>query len=351
MRTQRVELEQIAAPENLLEAAWRAARGKRDRSDVAIFMARLEGNLTMLAEDIMTGRVPYVRDRVFTIRDPKVRNIQAACFADRVLHHAILRVSEHSFETAMVDSCYACRPGKGVHLAVARVQENLRKYPWFVKIDIEGYFANIQHATLKEMLARRFCGTGFLALLGRIIDGEVKSEGRAKGLRLGFRSGLPIGALTSQHFANLYLSSADRWLLERPEVHAHARYMDDIVWWGFEPDALKAGLLALRDKLQDELGLTVKPQSIQIQRSAQGMSYCGFRVRPGVVLASRRKLRRYVQAATGMTQERLRAVVHTDATERQGQRRSDELLATLASCQSERWRQRFWAEQLWGERT
>jgi len=326
MKRALIRLEDLAAWPNLLLAAHKAARGKRQRAEVAAFLAHLPARLAELGQSILNGGAPLGEYRSFLIHDPKRRLIHAAVFPDRVLHHAILNLAEPVFERTLVDSSYACRPGKGVHRAVARVRENLCRHGWYAKIDVDGYFPSIPHAPLKALLARRFKGAGFLALLGRIIDAH---SGPAPG------QGLPIGSLTSQHFANLYLDSADRLLLDHPGIRAHVRYMDDILWWADSAAPLHDSLARLEAHL-GERGLRVKPASIQIQPSRQGVSYCGFRIRQGVILASRRKLRRYRQ---GMD----RLLEQSESLDSLAvQRQATVIEATLAHTVSLDWRRRYW---------
>ena len=282
MQRLRIELSDLATWENLLLAVWKAARGKRQRHDVAQFIAGLENCLQALARDIVNGVVPYGLYRHFHIHDPKLRLIHAACFEDRVLHHAIMNLAESVFERSLVPTSYACRPGKGVHRAIVQVQHNLRRYPWYVQLDIDAYFPSIDHKLLYGLLQRRFKGEGFMALLGRIIDSYHAKQGK----------GLPIGSLTSQHFANHYLNGADRFLLNAKTVGSMVRYMDDIIWWCHDKLSAKQTLTELGDFLQDELSLTIKPNT-QINRSSHGVTYCGFRVLPGTVLLTPRKKRRY----------------------------------------------------------
>ena len=327
MQRDAISLNDLAARDNLLLAVWKAARAKRARPAVLRFLADLDARIDALAHDIVGERAPLGRFRRFTIHDPKRRVITAACFADRVLHHAILNLAEPRFERMLVDSCFACRPGKGVHAAALVVQRNLQRWPWFVQVDVDGYFPSIDHEVLKALLARRFKGEGFLALLGRIIDGGAgDSAGR----------GLPIGALTSQHFANAYLDAADRMLVGHRDVRAHVRYMDDIVWWCPTRAAALASLEELGLFLWRERRLRLKPAA-HIGRSAQGLAYCGYRIRPGVVLASSRKLSRH---RAGLARLQL-AQATGAATPAQAQRAYDALLAALAGAQTLGFRQRL----------
>jgi RNA-directed DNA polymerase len=330
MKRQAIQLADIAERKNLELALWRAAQGKRDRTEVIAFFKHFDANMNLLAANILSNQSPTGTFRSFTIHDPKVRQIHAACFADRVLHHAILNLTEHVFEQTLVATTFACRPDKGVHQAVVLVRRNLQRFQWYAKIDIDSYFASINHTRLMLILSKKFKGAGFLAMLSRLID---STPGQ----------GLPIGSLTSQHFANLYLDGADRFLTETCKALGHVRYMDDILWWGDSPHILKGQLAQFKVYLCEELGLTAKPSSIQIQPSSKGVSYCGYRIQCGEIFASRRKLRRYAQNSE----------VHTEAFEAgvwsasHVQRAADGLAATLAHCQTADWRAKFWAARNW----
>lgn len=327
MKRTAISMTDLASRDNLLSATWKAAKGKRHRPAVARFVGNLDASLDRLADDILNERAPVGRYRQFTIRDPKQRVITAACFADRVLHHAILNLAEPRFERMLVGTTYACRPDKGVHAAAIEVQRNLRRFPWVVQVDVAGYFPSIDHDVLKALLARRFKGVSFLALLGRIIDaGATDTPGR----------GLPIGALTSQHFANAYLDGADRFLLARPDVQAHVRYMDDIVWWCPTHSAALASLDGLQRFLRDERRLRLKP-GVRVGRSSEGLSYCGFRIRAGVVLASSRKLSRYRSGMATVQAALKRGAV----SEGEAQRTLDTLLAMLVGARTTTFRQRM----------
>jgi hypothetical protein len=284
MKRIRIDLEDIAEQKNLTLALHRAARGKRLRPDVAAFLARADSALNQLNHDILARRMPLGRFRSFQILDPKKRMIHAACFPDRVFHHAVMNQAGPVLERAMGPNSFACRPGMGVHKAVRKVQKNLQKYSWYVKIDIKGYFADIRHDLVLQVLLRRFKGQEFRLQLQRILDSYATAP----------NMGLPIGSLTSQYFANFFLNDLDQLLDNDQRVRAQVRYMDDIVWW---TDSKKTAKAVLRDVdcwLRELRGLTIK-NTVQIQPVKQGITWCGFRVCQGTIRLSRRRKRNFQQ--------------------------------------------------------
>lgn len=328
-----IPLEAIAEYNNLSLALYLAARGKRHQTEVAAFLDRSDRHLATLADAILNHQAPVGAHRSFYIHDPKRRLIHAACFADRVLHHAIMNLAEPRFEQALVPTSFACRKGLGVHAAVAHLQSLLRQHAWVVQVDVDGYFPSIPHDRLNALVARRFKGQGYLDLMARII-----AVGTPDASRPGV--GLPIGALTSQHLANAFLGEADRFLLQGPArswVQGHVRYMDDIVWTCASRADAQASLAALRSYMADTLGLRLKDRVI-LRPASEGLLFCGFKVKPGVVLAGPRKQRRYRQA--------VRRIVRADASglysESDLQRAVDLADATLAHTQSTMFRRRVW---------
>jgi hypothetical protein len=326
----RIDLAEVAARDNLLLAVARALRGKRHRPAVQAWLAQLEAELAALAAGILHGSLPQAPHRRFTIHDPKTREISAAPLAERVLHHALMNLAEPRFEAMLVPDSYACRPGKGVHAAVAALQQQLRRWRegWWLQMDVQAYFASIDHARLLALLARRFKGDGVLALMARIVH---------HGAAPGATAGLPIGSLTSQHFANAYLDAADRWLLARPEVLAHVRYMDDIVVCAASREAAQALHADFAPWLLAEWGLTLKPP--RLGRCAAGLLFCGHRVRPGVILPSPRRMQRYRAGA-----QRWWRAVQAGAAAPDAWRALEVLQATLAHTASAGFRRSVWAQ-------
>lgn len=324
MKRQTVTLAELADWHRLCAAAQRAARGKRDRSAVQQYFANFEANTSVLRHALLDGQLPCGQFRAFVIRDPKRRVIHAAPFADRVAHHALIACIGEPLDRWQPDTSYACREGKGVHAAVAFAQRQSRRWPVYLKLDISGYFEHIDHAILRELLACRLKGEGVF----RLIDSVLASHHTVAG------KGLPIGALSSQHFSNCYLVPADRWAIAQPQTAAHCRYMDDTVLWCRSlADArnLAKGYSAF---VSDRLQLQIKTPVIQ--HSTQGLGFCGVRVFAHRLLASRRRLRRYKSRLFHWES----MWVHGELSDGQLQRNADAVLASLLPVQSLKWRQR-----------
>ncbi len=284
-RRSSVGIDEIASPDTLAWALWRAACGKRHRPEVQALTDDVAASVEGLAEAIRAGAAPLGRYTSFTIFVPKERRILAPCFADRVVHHAMMRHMEPVLDRALVDDCFACRRGRGTLAAVHRAQHHLRRFDCYVQIDIRGYFASIDHALLMSVLGRRFKHPDLLALCRRILARAPVPVG----------VGLPIGALTSQHFANAYLAALDRYLLETLRVRGMVRYMDDVVWWVDGRQQARDSLAAVRHFLTQRRRLEVKPNA-RIGWSRQGLSFLGLRIRRGSIRLGPRRRRRYAAA-------------------------------------------------------
>lgn len=251
MKSSRITLERIADPENLREGFLKAARGKAHRTAVIAFRERLDDELADLGYRLLTGSVEVGVYQSFVIHEPKQRRIHAPSFCERVLHHAILNVCEVDFERWQINDSFACRRGKGREAAIRRAQQFAGKGEWFLKLDIAKYFDSIPHATLVKQTNRHFRNTGVRSLWQKIIHGYATESGR----------GLPIGALTSQHLANFYLTPLDRFIKEQLRIHCYIRYMDDMVLWGAKEE-LSAALKRIAAFITENLGLSLNPSGL-----------------------------------------------------------------------------------------
>jgi hypothetical protein len=273
--------DRIVDRENLRQAFYRASRGKRRRPDVEAFAANLEANLRHMACEIESGSSPVGRYQQFTIHDPKRRVITAPCFPERVLHHAIMNVCEPYFERFLIADTFACRHGKGRIAALHRAVQFSGRYAVAMKLDMRKYFDSVSHHILFEKLSQRFKDHRLLALFRLIIESHGATAGR----------GLPIGSLTSQHFANFYLGWFDRFVKQQLRVRGYVRYMDDCVLWADDRPTLATCDTQSRGFLRAELDLQSKTLSIVTVR--HGFDFLGCRVYPDHLKLNQRSRRRF----------------------------------------------------------
>jgi len=269
--------EQVVDRENLRLAFSKTLRGKRSRSDARRFVVKLDENLDWMRLTLVRGDFPLGVHLQFTIFDPKERLITAPCFRERVLHHAITNVCEPVFERWLIADSFACRRGKGRLAALSRARSFAARFPFFLKFDVRKYFSSISHEILCDKLERLFKDKPLLELLNRIITGFEASPGR----------GLPIGSLTSQHFANFYLGWFDRFVKERLRVKGYVRYMDDCALWGASSVEMRGWLQDARGFLSTQLALDLKAHPY-INRSSHGLDFLGCRVFPDRLMLNRR---------------------------------------------------------------
>jgi len=275
----------IVAFDNLLAAERRAARGKRDRPAVQRFEFHLERELILLQQELREGAYrpgPFVS---FEVQDPKRRAICAAPFRDRVVHHAVCDVLESVFERRAIQDSYACRNGKGSHAAIARAQAFARRWPYVLKCDVRRFFASVDHGTLRALLARLFKEPALVGLLDRMIDHGPPDT--PPGL------GLPIGNLTSQHFANLYLGELDHHVKDRLAVRGYLRYMDDCLFFGADKPSLHLLHAEVRSFLRERLRLDLKPIATPVMPVTEGIGFLGFRLYPDTIRLNQRTRKRF----------------------------------------------------------
>lgn len=281
-----------------LQAAWEAARkGKRYKIDVIKFAANWEENLIDLQNQLIWNTWRPLGFRSFPVYEPKHRLIEAPYFTDRIIHHALHRVVEPIFDKTFIHDSFACRKGKGIHQAVRRVQQQLRQAqktdrPLYVlQADIKGYFRHIQHYTLKQLIARKIKDKQVLRLWSHIID-----AGGAYGV------GQPIGALSSQLEANIYLDALDHYCKDDLGIQHYARYMDDWLIIGHDRSDLHRLKDHLEGWLKTELGLELSKWSIY--PATHGINWAGYRtwathIKPRKRNIQRAKRRMKAQARRG----------------------------------------------------
>ncbi len=274
-------LKQIAETKNLYLAWIKSKRGKPKKADVIGFEKNIDSNLKTLQGQLLSGAVETGNYHYFTIIDPKVRKICAASFPERVLHHAIMNICDSVFEKHLISDTYATRKNKGTYAALNRARHFSIKYKFFVKLDIRKYFDSIHHHILKNQLTNMFKDQQLLLIFDKIINSYDVEKNK----------GVPIGNLTSQYFANHYLSVADHFAKEKLQITGYVRYMDDMLLFGNDKSELLTKMNEFIDFVQTKLKLNFKP--IVHGNTLAGIPFLGYRLFPFTIKLNQRSKQRF----------------------------------------------------------
>lgn len=320
MRRQYDILERFASFEALHQAHIRARKGKRERAEVMRFSQNLEPELLQLSRQLHSGTFRTGRYRLFRVFEPKERTVAALPYRDRVVHHALISEIEPLFEKTFHHDSYACRPGKGMHAGADRAQQFLRQVQrgsgriYVLKADISKYFDSIDHGVLKRLIRRKIGCPATLAVCDEVIDSAAVIGDLAP-------KGLPLGNLTSQLWANIYLHELDDFVKHGLREKRYLRYMDDFCVVHHDKAHLQRIRRDIEHFLWDQLRLTTnhKTQVFPVaQYRGRGLDFLGYkiwphhrRVRKDSVLRMRKKMRKmqrqYARGDIGL--DDVRAVV------------------------------------------
>ena len=277
---------QVVEFENLWQASRQAQRGKRFRDNVLAFNYNLESELLQLQRGLVEKTYQPGEYRTFKIEDPKSRLISAAPYRDRIVHHALCNVIVPLIERSLVPDTYANRLGYGTHRALKRFTQFARSKRYILQCDIRKYFPSIDHAILKALLRQKIKCRDTLWLIDTIIDASNPQPvvidyfpGDDLLTPLQRRKGLPIGNLTSQFFANVYLSGFDHFVKEQLKIRCYLRYVDDFAVFGDDRQLLAEVRIAMESYLET-LRLRIHPIKSQLFETQHGANFVGFRILP-----------------------------------------------------------------------
>jgi hypothetical protein len=300
----------------LLEAYYRCRKNKRRTYNALAFEVDFEANLVALWREINEGTYRPGKSIAFIVNKPVKREIFAADFRDRIVHHLIISKLNPLFEALFIYDSYACRTGKGTLFGISRLDRfirqasnNYRRDAYILKLDIRGFFMHINVATLYakllEFIEQRYVGSDkdLLIRLTKVVLFNNSSQNCViKGARnrwddlprdksLFYSSpncGLPIGNLSSQVFANFYLNSFDHFVKKECGIRFYGRYVDDFVLVHEDGQYLRALIPVIRSYLAGELGLQLHPNKIYLQRYEKGVGYLGAVIKPGRIYVGKR---------------------------------------------------------------
>jgi RNA-directed DNA polymerase len=273
MKVARFLFEKLVSRENLFRCWDQFKRGKRKRKDVQIFERHLEDNIFQLQHDLQTLQYFHSPYSQFYITDPKLRHISKASVRDRLVHHIVYETLVPVLDRTFIFHSLSCRIGKGTHFGITALHEMIRKCSangaktvFALKMDVRRFFDTINHHILKTLLRKRIQDQKLLHIVDLIIDG-FKLEGDR---------GIPLGNVTSQLFANVYLHELDDFIKQVLREKYYLRYCDDFIILSTQKDHLKSILTSIKFFLKDSLHLELHPQKVNLRKVTQGIDFVGY---------------------------------------------------------------------------
>ncbi len=285
MKTYKNLYEKVSSLENLERAFRKARRGKSKKQYVIAFENNLKNELQQLHNELTSFTYQPQQLKRFIVRDPKTRTIHASNFRDRVVYHALVNILEPIFEQSFIYDSYASRKGKGTHNALLRFDIFKRKVSrngkllhehfdnnhiigYAFKADIKKYFDTVDHEILMNIIGKKIQDKNVFWLIKRILnnfDTNIKGKG------------MPLGNLTSQFFANVYLTQLDYFVKYKLQVKYYIRYVDDFIIL----DVNKSKLVEYQERIRDHLAalkLELHPDKSKIIPLRNGVSFVGYRI-------------------------------------------------------------------------
>ena len=308
MKTYKNLFERICCFKNLHSAYLKARKCKRYRDYVLELSYRLEENLLRLQRELLNQTYHHGPYREFVVSDSKKRRIKAAPFRDRIVHHALCNIIEPIFDKGFTHHSYACRYGKGTHKTIKKLQKYIEKLDRFrerrqenaplktycLQGDISKYFDSIDHQVLLELIKKKIGDQKTIWLIEEIL-GSCYSRKIYKNLFDVKKVGIPIGNLTSQLFANIYLNKLDQFVKHQLKIKYYLRYMDDFLILDFSKNKLHQIKSRLQKFLKNELRLELNPRKINIFPIKNGIYFLGYCIFRDYKLLRKDTVRRFIK--------------------------------------------------------
>lgn len=278
--------------ENLFQAWEEFRKGKKKKKDVMFFERNLEDNLFSLYLKLVSKTYRHGGYEDFYVTDPKRRHIHKAAVSDRIVHHLLYKYLYLLFDKTFIYDSYSCRLEKGTHKGVLRLERFLRKASnnyskdsWALKLDIKKFFANVDHEILLNLLRRKTEEEDILGLLKEVIQSFCTEKGK----------GIPLGNLTSQVFANIYMNQLDQFIKHELKIKYYLRYADDFVIIGSERKELEDYIEPIAGFLKENLKLQLHPNKMIIRKLSWGIDFCGYIILPHYILPRTKTKRRIIK--------------------------------------------------------
>ena len=279
--------------ENIFQAWEEFRKEKRKKHDVQVFERDLEDNLFKLHFALKNKRYKHGGYFEFYVNDPKRRHIHKAEVCDRIVHHLLYKYLYELFDKTFIFDTYSCRLNKSTHRAVRQLESFSRKLSknctqnfWSLKLDIRQFFASVDHEILYGLINKRIKDEDILWLVGEVIKSYTSSEVEKQYIEVLDKTrtisdvGIPLGNLTSQIFANIYLNELDQFIKHNFRIKYYLRYADDFIILDSDREFLLQCFNTLTQVLPDKLELELHPAKISIRKFSWGLDFCGYVVLP-----------------------------------------------------------------------
>ena len=297
--------------QNLLIAYYQCRKRKRKTINAAKFELNFEERLLKLEQELKTHIYEPGQSICFVVTEPKSREVFAADFRDRVIHHLLVIYLEPIWEKKFIYHSYACRQNKGAHYAIKNLKKFLKKSSnnfsepsYYLQADVAAFFMSIKKDILFNLIQRHTKHLDILWLTKQIIFQDPTKNFYQKGnpklfnlipshkslFKIPKHQGLPIGNLTSQFFANVYLNELDQFIKHQLKIKYYLRYVDDIVILHQNPKQLQIWHKQINQFLKDNLKLHFHPKKTTLQSIYQGINFVGFIVKPHYSLVRKKTI-------------------------------------------------------------
>jgi len=299
----------MIAYEQLFRCYINCRKNKRNTLNQLAFEIDADINLLRLQEELNNRTYQPGPSICFVLEKPKLREVFAATFRDRIVHHVLIEYLSGICEPRFIHDSYACRPGKGTHAAIGRLQKfcrsitgNNTRRAYYMQLDVRSFFVEINKEILEKLVKKQTDNEHMLWLTNMIIwndcalNCQITRGGdlinRIPAHKTLFKAprhkGLPIGNLTSQFFANLYLNELDHFIKRQLKCRFYVRYMDDLVLLSESKEQLQNWMISIEEFLNDHLDLVLHPTKRIIAPISNGIDFVGYIVRPEYVLVRKR---------------------------------------------------------------
>ncbi len=313
--------EDLFSFKNLYKAYLGCRENKRTTDHAAKFEMSFESELLKLRDELKSHTYQPGPSICFAITDPKLREVWAADFRDRVVHHLLVRYLEPVWEKMFIFHSYACRQDKGAHKAICYLKRTIAPDLFFLQTDIQSFFVTIDKSALFSLIKKRVNNPEILWLAEKIIFHDpttnyiprgdlnlLRSVPPHKSLFGKVNRGLPIGNLTSQFFANVYLNELDQFVKHSLKCRHYFRYMDDLLLLASSKEQLLKWRDGIKTFVEINLKLKLHPKKQILQPTTNGINFCGYIVKPDYTLIRRRTVKKLKSNLWHFNQKILKAL-------------------------------------------